>query len=198
MANTKFSTSSIKQGLVKSKSMLVGNTGDISDFESIATTTVVSNVSSVTFSSIPATYTHLQIRAIARGTQADISDQIGIQFNGDTSANYVIHQFGGNGSIVFSGGNASQTRLVPAYIAGSSTAANIFGVGVINILDYANTNKYTTVRGLSGWDSNGAGYTILRSGLWLNTNAITSIVFTPDSGSFVQYSSFALYGIKTA
>ena len=167
-------------------------------FESIATTTLSTSAASITFSSIPATYTHLQIRVMARGSQADISDQVGIQFNGDTSSNYTIKQFGGTGSVVFAGGNTSQTRLVPAYITGSTTAASIFGVGVIDILDYTNTNKYTTVRGLSGWDSNGAGYTILRSGLWLNTSAVSSIVFTPDSGSYVQYSSFALYGIKGA
>lgn len=167
------------------------------DFESIATVTVGSGgASSISFTSIPSTYQHLQIRAMARGTQADVSDQIGIQFNSDTGSNYAIHQLGGNGSSVFSTGAGSQTKIVPAYITGGSTSANIFGVGVIDILDYANTNKYKTARGLSGYDRNGAGLTLLRSGLWLNTNAVTSIVCLPDSGSFVEYSSFALYGIK--
>ncbi len=190
------------KSLTRYHDMLAGNTTwnpwePAGAYESIAVATVPSGgAASITFSSIPQNYAHLQIRVMARGTQADVSDQIGIQFNSDTGSNYAIHQLGGSGSSTFATGGGSQTKIVPAYITGGSTSANIFGVGVIDILDYTNTNKYTTVRGLSGYDSNGAGYIILRSGLWLNTNSITSVVCIPDSGSFVQYSQFALYGIK--
>ncbi len=197
MALRRLSTSSIQTNGKSSK--LWDQETTLGTFESIATATVDSSgASTISFSNIPQNYAHLQIRAIARGTQADASDQIGIQFNSDTGSNYAIHQVGGNGSSVFSTGGGSQTKIVPAYITGGSTSANIFGVGIIDILDYTNTNKYTTVRGLSGYDSNGAGLTLLRSGLWLNTNAVTSIVCVPDSGSFVQYSFFALYGIRGA
>ncbi|NCU72421.1 MAG: hypothetical protein EBY66_05360 [Candidatus Fonsibacter lacus] len=112
-------------------------------YESIATVTVGSGGSSyIEFTSIPATYSHLQIRIIS---------------------------------------------------------ASVFGTTVVDILDYANTNKYKTFRSLMGIDNNGSGSIRLRSGLWMSTSAITAIKMTPStSGSFQQYSSFALYGIASA
>jgi hypothetical protein len=74
--------------------------------------------------------------------------------------------------------------------------ANVFNGYVVDVLDYANTNKYKTVRALQGFDSNGDGRIYLGSNLWKNTNAVTSITLTAFSGNFVQYSHFALYGIK--
>jgi hypothetical protein len=183
-------------------SFLAGNEKFIPNFttgayDSIASTTVgAGGASSVTFSSIPSTYTHLQIRAIARGSQADASDQIGLRFNSDSGSNYAIHQMGSSGSSTFSTGGGSETKMVPGYVTGANSAANVFGAAVIDILDYANTNKYKTVKGLTGYDVNGGGLTIMRSGLWMNTAAITNIVCLPDSGVFAQYTSIALYGIK--
>jgi hypothetical protein len=79
----------------------------------------------------------------------------------------------------------------------ASTSANIFTVAVIDILDYSNTNKYTTIRTLQGYDSNGSGNIRFNSGLWMNTAGVTDIKIFPDgAASFVQYSHFALYGIK--
>jgi len=80
----------------------------------------------------------------------------------------------------------------------SSTTASIFGVTVTDILDYKDTNKYTTIRVLTGYDTNGAGDVLLYSGNWRSTSAVTSIVLFPASGNFNQYSQFALYGIKGA
>jgi hypothetical protein len=65
-------------------------------------------------------------------------------------------------------------------------------------LDYTNTNKNKTARSLWGYDANGSGYVGLYSGLWRNTSAINRIDYVPASGTFPQYSSFALYGIKGA
>ena len=83
--------------------------------------------------------------------------------------------------------------------------SNVFAVSVIDILDYANTNKFKTVRALTGDDNNNStnyGYISLSSSLWRSTSAITSLTFDQESSSsttnFVQYSSFALYGIKAA
>jgi hypothetical protein len=81
-----------------------------------------------------------------------------------------------------------------AIYAGTSAAASIFGAGIVDILDYANTNKYKTLRALAGVDFNGSGRVGLTSGLWQSTSAINAI--TLEGSSFVQYSSFALYGIK--
>jgi hypothetical protein len=177
--------------------------GHLTSYASIATVTVGSGgTSTVTFSSIPSTYTHLQIRLIARSSRASTFDSIDANFNGDSSnANYAQHQITGNGATAASYGYPTSTSGVagvPAvYTAAASQAANIFGVGVLDILDYTNTNKYKTARSLSGIDANGSGNATLNSGLWLNTSAITSITLISETSSlFTQYSSFALYGIR--
>jgi hypothetical protein len=169
-----------------------------SSYASIATVTVGSGgASSITFSSIPSTYTHLQLRGISRGGYAESDDTIYATFNGDTAANYSFHNLLGNNS---AGANAgtSQSNIQIARIAEASLTSNDFATAVIDILDYTNTNKYKTTRSLSGWDGNGSGDIRLISGNWRSTSAITSITLTPGSGSFLQYTQFALYGIKGA
>jgi hypothetical protein len=167
----------------------------VGDFESIATTTLTTATSTITFSSIPATYTHLQIRAIARVTNAVSELDIITQFNSDTASNYSSHQLYGDGSSAASG-HFLGTNMTLYYTSGASAIANNFGCAIIDILDYANTNKYKTTRSLSGTDNNGTGYALFRSGNWRSTSAITSITLTPSSGNIAQYSSFALYGVK--
>jgi hypothetical protein len=172
-------------------------------FESIATVTVGSGgTTSVDFTSIPGTYTHLQIRAIARSSTAGDQDGVAIRFNSDTASNYNYHYMYGIGeSTPFSNAATNTTQGFVMYIAGDTASANIFGAGVFDILDYANTNKYKTVRSLTGEDRNGAGDMWTFSSLWRSTSAITSISLYSINGGgrkMMQYSSFALYGIKAA
>ena len=170
---------------------------DFGVFESIGTTTLSSSTASVTFSSIPQTYKHLQIRVFARGDRPSPSDYCNFQFNGDTASNYQEHQLYGIGSTPVSGSDNVQTYINTMNITGASAAASTFGVCVLDILDYASTNKYKTTRHLTGWDNNTAnGVVSFESGHWRSTNAITSIRFFPLGANFVQYSSIALYGIK--
>ena len=164
--------------------------------ETIASNLLASTASSVTFSNIPQGYKHLQVRILARDNRAVTFDNLIIQANGDTGSNYSDHFIYGDGGSAGSGGGASVPDSRVGTITGSSTTANVFGANVIDILDYTNTNKYKTVRGLTGADANGSGQIVFRSNLWLNTSAITSLTFTPGGGSFVQYSRFSLYGIK--
>lgn len=152
----------------------------------------------IEFTSIPSTYTHLQIRGIGRSTVATTSGQVYIQFNSDTTSNYSLHYLYGDGTTVYSGGGASQTEMYAFRITGASAASSIFGGGVVDILDYKNTSKYKTLRTLSGEDRNGNGFLFYQSGLWLSTSAITSIKLYPSSNNFAQYTQFALYGIKGA
>ena len=170
----------------------------LSSYESIATVTVGSGgASDVTFSSIPATYTHLQVRAIARSNASDTGRNIIMQLNTDTGGNYSLHYLEANGSSVSAGGGASTTYMLSGRMTAATATASAFGALVIDVLDYANTNKYKTIRCLTGADTNGAGSVRLDSGNWRNTNAITSIKFTSsEADNFVQYSQFALYGIK--
>ena len=157
--------------------------------------------SSITFSSIPATYTHLQIRLLARTTHPSGTDgdYLDMQFNSDTGSNYATHQISTNGSAVTATAFTSQTSMYPSRVGATGLAANIFGCIIIDILDYSLTTKYKTVRQLGAYDANGSGLLRFASCLWMNTNAITSIKLEAGSGTgFEQYSQFALYGVKGA
>jgi hypothetical protein len=175
----------------------------LSSYESIQTITVgEGGTSLINFTSIPSTYKHLQIRAIGRQTNSGSStSSISIRINSDAGSNYANHRVLGENSIVYAqgGGNLSYfDGLAQWPISGSP--ANVFGVAIIDILDYANINKYKTLRSLNGAEGNNSGQSdiALASGLWMSTSAITSIQLTGSaySGGFAQYSSFALYGIK--
>jgi hypothetical protein len=164
-------------------------------FVPIATTTVPSGgAASVTFSSIPSTYTHLQIRGIARSTGA--GQNMLVQLNSDTGSNYAFHNLYGDGSSAASTANTTQVSGYAGYVPATSSTANAFGGFVFDVLDYANTNKYKTIRSLNGTDLNGSGLMVFTSGLWMNTAATTTLTFYMNSGNLAQYSSFTLYGIK--
>ena len=179
----------------------IGVTPVLTAYQSISTVTVGSGgVGSVTFSSIPSTYTHLQIRYTARSglSNSGLGTNIYLQFNGDSGSNYSIHQLRANGSGIFPAGGGSQTSIYAGIsVADAAATTGVFGVGVYDILDYASTNKYKTTRLLNGFDNNGTGVVDLSSGAWLSTSAVNSLTLFPDS-SFAQYSQFALYGIKGA
>jgi hypothetical protein len=186
----------ISLGIFASANTTVGTS-----FESIATVTVGSGgATSAEFTSIPGTYKHLQIRLLARDTRNASGDNFSIQFNSDTNAaNYVsYHWILGDGSTVSAGVVAGgvQGQIVIGEVSTAQTSANIFSAGVFDILDYANTNKYKTVRNLNGLDKNGSGALTFSSGLWMSTNAITNIKIFGNNGNWAQYSHFALYGIK--
>jgi len=165
-------------------------------YESIATVTLGSAASTISFSSIPSTYQHLQVRGIARGTLASNEVTIRMRFNSDTGNNYARHILEGDGVTAASYAASSGNLMALGTVSASTAAASIFGVAVADVLDYKDTNKYKTLRNLSGNDRNGSGAMSLTSGLWMNTNAITGITIFADSGNLDQYSSFALYGIK--
>lgn len=176
-------------------SQLINN---LENFDSIATVTVGSGgASDVQFNNIPQGYTHLQIRGIARCNVSGTNQQLQGRFNGDSGSNYASLVLQGNGT---SANNLSYSNInvfVCGQIVGSTGLADTFGAAIIDILDYRNTNKNKTVRSFSGHDQFGSGFSYLPSALWMSTSAITSISLFPTTGnSFLQHSSFALYGIK--
>jgi hypothetical protein len=173
------------------------------DYESIATVTVGSGgSSSVSFTSIAADWTHLQIRGIVRSSRSNSGngDTLSIQLNSDTSSTYPWHYVRGNGTAASASAGTGNTFMDFQRVADAGAGSNIFGVAIIDILDYTNTNKNTTVRSLAGYDNNGSGVVALNSGLWTTTSAVTSITITASGGAqtISQYSHFALYGIKGA
>lgn len=174
-----------------------------SSYESIATVTVGSGGSAtVEFTSIPSTYTHLQIRALIRSTYTStVTTTNGtLQFNSDTGSNYAWHQLRGQGSAASTGASSSTNLGLSFADIGGTSVTNFFSAGVMDILDYTNTNKYKTVRVLTGADGNTTNddWIYLGSTLWQNTSAITSIKLYPGINNFAQYTRFALYGIKGA
>ena len=175
-------------------------------YDALATVTVPSGgAANITFAGIPTGYKHLQVRFFLQDNRATYgSDDIGFRVgNGsiDTGNNYAWHDLYGNGSSV-AAQNLTSTSRIELNNAGGTGVASNFGAGVLDILDYANTSKYKTIRSLHGNDVNGTvsgfgGRVALDSGLWMNTSPITTIQFTPLYGSsFNQYTSIALYGVK--
>ena len=171
------------------------------DYESISTTTLSTDTATVTFSSIPGTYAHLQLRCLIRSNRS-IGDgaDLKIKFNG-SSTDYAFHDLSGDGASATAASDTSAVAISLQRIASDNTAgSNIFAGMVIDILDYTSTSKNKTVRSLGGYDRNGGGQISLSSGLWYaSPAAITSIELTTTATtSFKQYTQFALYGIKGA
>ena len=200
MAITSIKTGSSFTNLKKYNDFLAGNSAySPTAYESIATVTVGSGGSaSITFSSIPATYTHLQLRCSMQETQAGVDwDNFNAVFNSDTGTNYTRHFLEGNGATVTAFGAASRSKAFIGEVSRSGAGTSVFGINIVDILDYSNTNKHKTVRSLAGYDYNGGGSVGIFSSAWRDTSAISSIVLTSDSASnFSEYSTFALYGIK--
>ena len=170
-----------------------------SSYESIASATGTGSSGTITFSSIASTYKHLQIRGLARSTEAAGASNLYIKsFNSDAGTNYAHHRLTGNGSTVTAAGQATQSDIILGQVPAASSSANLACVFIIDILDYASTSKYKTVRAFVGQDTNNAfnGQVCLDSGLWQSTSALTSLSLSLDGGSFNTISTFALYGIK--
>lgn len=191
--------SSVKTGAI-GDSLLAGNAAYIpTDYESISTVTLGSTAASITFSSIPSTYQHLQIRFMSTLTGTTASDEfLWLTFNSTGGTSYADHYLWGNGTSASTGGVDSQANI--RFIGQSDLtvgSVDAFCVGVIDILDYTSTNKNKTVRVLSGWDNNGGGRVNFSSGLFNNTGAISTIkIERSGSTNMAVGSSFALYGIK--
>ena len=163
-------------------------------FDSIASATGTGSSTIITFSSIPGTYKHLQIRFFGRTTTG--TSALSMTFNGSGGTNYARHYLVGTGSSVAASGAADTAQIYTGYAINDT---NIGGVGIIDIHDYASTTKNKTVRSFTGNDTNTPSNDEVRlsSGVWKNTSAITSITFT-STDNFATNATFALYGIKGA
>ena len=159
----------------------------IGDFESIQTYTVgATSQASIDFTSIPSTYKHLQVRIMQMTGAGTVDPKM--RFNGATT-NYYMHSIYNSNPTVSTYNDA--TAMSYLYNEGSNPA-----VAVIDILDYANTNKNKTCRTLGAYDANGSGYIFYRSQAWFQTTAINQITFVAQGRNYEQYSSFALYGVN--
>lgn len=205
MAVRNFQTSSISTGSKRSKFWDQSTVISTNSYESIGTVTVGSSgQSTIEFTSIPSTYTHLQLRGIVRNANTSAGNlDMYMRFNGDSgSTKYTAYmQFNGYGTSSKGAATSFNTSSIAvAYQLRDGNSANYFTPFIIDIFDYKNTNKFKSSKCFHG--SNPAsteGHLTLRGGLWKDTSAINQITITSELGvNFVQYSQFALYGIKGA
>lgn len=162
-------------------------------YEPIATTTLGSNQTDITFSSIPSTYTDLIVVANAKAVGSGGNQWFFLTFNGNNSANYSSTFLSGNGSSASSGRYTSRTDGI---FPGDTDNSN-YATMIIHIMNYANTNVYKTTLSRSSDASDTVKAVV---GLWQNTSAITSLKITNQdlSNNIASGSTFTLYGIKAA
>jgi hypothetical protein len=163
-------------------------------YKAIATVTVGSGgAANIQFTSIPQTYTDLILKVSVRSNGATTFTGGNVAFNGST-ANFTSRFLYGTGSSATSITSTNQLASMNA----AQTTSSVFANGSIYIPNYTGSNykSYSTDVVTENNDPFAIAYFI--TGLWSNTSSITSITYTPDSGSFVQYSTATLYGIKNS
>jgi hypothetical protein len=207
MAISRFKTSTLAQGLPKYTELWDQTTSIPQGFYSIASGVVDSGESAtITFSSIPAIYKHLQLRISARSSYSYSVDDAYLQLNGDTGNNYGSHNYFG-GSPQSSSVQVNQSTTTDKINWGQAggmgtTAVGQWGLCVIDILDYAGTSIKKSIRTTSGMSTDSQPSAAIGGrvgnavGTWNSTAAVNQITLLSVSGRpFNQYSSFALYGI---
>lgn len=198
---TRAKLSSVVQGLPKYRSMLAGNPpSEIpSGFYSIATATATGSETSLTFTSIPATWKSLHLRSTVLDNLAQ-GRAFRVRFNGDTGTNYTVLTIGGAGAGLgtFGATSASVGYIEYGYYGGS-TSSGYPTISMIDVIDYANTSKLKT--GKTSWGTLSPSGNNPEVGLntftWNSTTAISSITVTVDSGTaFANGTTVSLYGVK--
>jgi hypothetical protein len=164
--------------------------------EAIETVYMEEDCATVTFSSL-GSYEHLQLRMSVRTDDTDNNDMVRINFNSDTGANYSRHYMRGYGSSTLGGADTAQTYSRGGWIPGATIDAAEYGTTIVDILDYRNASKNTTLSWLVGSAIDANVYFV--SGMWDSTAAVTSIAMTPHQGTnFVRGTMFTLYGLNSS
>jgi hypothetical protein len=173
--------------------MPAGNT-----YEAIATQTLGSAAASVTFSSIPGTYTDLVVACSlpANGTSNN-SDGFRFQLNGDTGTNYSATWLTNSGASPVSSRESGATK---GRVGNISQTTNDVGTAIVQFLNYSNSTTYKTVLGRSGnLNSNADSNVFAAVSMWRSTAAINQIVFSSSAGAnFPIGTVMSIYGIKAA
>ena len=164
-------------------------------YEPIATTTLGSAASSITFSSIPSTYTDLRLVIVGSGSTAG-SAFYGFRFNNDSGANYSVTSIYGTGS---SAASLRYTSENSGYIDPVSQIPSTITMGVMNVFSYAGSANKTVLTEYNA-DVNGSGGIVERSvNLWNSTAAINTItILSRSAATYAAGTTATLYGIKNA
>ena len=169
-------------------------------FTKIASVSVGSGgASSIDFTSIPSTYTDLQVLISARGdvSSASNADDISIRLNNDSGANYSYRGLTGTGSTSGSFSLTGETQFTYIAFAGSSNStANTFGNSSVYFPNYTSSSQKSLSADVVTENNATLTYMRLNAGLWTGTAAINRMTLTIVGGNFVQYSTATLYGIN--
>lgn len=191
----------------KTKAGTLTAPGDVDPgaFIPIASASGTGSSNTITFANIPQVYEHLHIRAFVRSAQSAAYDVLyGHNFDGAAqSSNGAYHAiYGTNSAPGISSGTGSYS-LPLGYVPADNAGGSVYAIVTMDILDYANTNKNTTIRFMSGFDDNGwtSGNINVAFGsglpVALGTNAVTNITLLCN-GNLTTASKISLYGIKRA
>ena len=161
--------------------------------------TLASSAASVTFSSIPATYTDLVLRVSSRTDAVTANDNLQVTFNSDSATNYSMTRLTGTGSAASSLNASNQTFARVGWTDGNTATASTFGSMEVYIPSYlVSQNKPFSSFAVSEQNATAANMDAIAD-LWRNTAAITSLnIISNNSGNLLTGSSFYLYGIKNS
>ena len=149
----------------------------------LASTTLSSSASSVTFGSIPSGYKDLTLVVQANNTTTDEGTRVRV--NSDSGSNYPYVYMRGNGSTATSGSGTL------TYIAGSDNFSAVGSIGIYQFMDYSATDKHKTILTRGGIASDDTKAYATR---WVSTSAITTIEISPTGNQFASGSTFSLWG----
>lgn len=170
-----------------------------SSYTLIAENRLTSDTATVTFSSIPNSYAHLELWASMRGNNASPFQDYYMQFNGDTSNTYRRGEYWIRGSQTAPSGYGVNSSLPSVYGGqglGDQAGANYFAATLLQINDYASSTKFKTVDSLTGNQNTSDGFAIWYDGVWENTAAINSISLINTGGSVFRANTyFTLFGV---
>lgn len=175
----------------------------IGSFESISTVTLSASTSTVTISSIPSNFQHLQLRCdvrmISGGTGGNYAN---LRLNGDTNTNYTygyVESHPTTANSIATGSSNNIAQLYGSYIStDASHASGYFTSLFIDISEYSSVNKYKTWKCVGGWSDRSYGRLSSMAGHWLSNSAVNSITLEASGTSWVAGCTFALYGIKNS
>lgn len=156
----------------------------------IATQTLATSAASITFSSIPQTYTDL-VMVVQFGQTG--GDDVFLRFNGDTGSNYSATRIAGDGSTPSSSLNSSVTGIQPR--TPNNPNSSIVSIWKENIMNYTNTTTYKSTTGRYSYPS---GFTTAHTGMWRSTAAITSLTVLCNALAWSAGTIVTLYGVKAA
>lgn len=164
-------------------------------YDALASTTLTSTASSITFAGIPSGYKHLQIRFSANIAAVSGAN---FRFNGDSASNYRTQYLLSNGTSVSSVGGGADTQLYGSvYGQGYDGGTNIFTSGIMDVLDYSSNSKIKTTRSVVGVDRNGTGAIQQLGGYWYSANPINSITYIVEGANDLAIgTTVSLYGVK--